>query len=519
VFTVVAIILSVWLGLLFLNTPVILIASFVISYFLIKKFPIKIERVPREVLLLAVIIAILCAHPLLLLHPFYPASNDAFHTIMVRVLQMNEKIPQTFEPYSGISFTYNFGFHLFVKLFADLFFFIPDYLVLWFFGVFFASVQAILIYFFAKELFVSEKAGLYSALLFVGTKMVYQEMFFGIWPRLLATNLFFLYFIFFLRKNKLCLLFPPALACVHAGIFFNVAVFSFLYILFNRAKLTPMLKTLPALVLALPSFVIVYSVSLMGLFAQSKFAEITLALLIKELVSVALWLGWVPLVVAGAGFFWMLYKRNYSKQKLFALAVLVVFVLLYFYLFLKQYPSSNVPMEFAGLGAVLFAGLTLSEIRFKSKEFEKWVKVLIIILCLLAFFASGYLTKFRFGSKISAEQAEFAFRFKEYDPALKEALFLTTGSSKIAEFANKIPFDVTRGFFLPAVKHIVWHDAAWQEVLRKKQLREKILQTKYVQCIYDSNVSYVVIDESYFPVKLKQSPVLEHGNIKLYKLG
>ena len=277
--------------------------------------------------------------------------------------------------------------------------------------------------------------------------MVYQEMFFGIWPRLLATTLFFFYFIFFLRKNKLCLLFLPALAIVHAGIFFNAAIFSLIYILFYREKFIPILKTLPALVLAVPSFMIVYSVSFSGLFAQSKLAEVTLTLLCKELISVALWLGWVPLAVVVIGFFWMLNKRNYSKQKLFALTIIIVFILLYFYLFLKKYPSSNVPMEFAGLCAVLFGGLTLSEIQFKTKEFEKWVKVLIVILCLLAFFSSGYLTKLRFGSKISAEQASFAFRFKEYDVALKETLFLTTGSSKIAEFSNKIPFDVTRGFF------------------------------------------------------------------------
>ena len=518
VFAAVSIILSLWLGLFFLNTPLILITSFLILYFLIKSIPAEIGTVPGEILLLVFIVALLCMHPLLLIHPFYPASNDAFHTIMVRVLQMNGKIPQTFKPYSGISFTYNFGFHLFAKLFTDIFSFIPDYLVLWLLGALFAAVQVILIYIFSKELFNSERVGLYSSFLFIGTKMIYQEMFFGIWPRLLAMDLFLLYFIFFLRKNKLCLLFLPALAAVHAGIFFNAAVFSFVYILFNRSKFIPMLRTLPALILALPSFIIVYSVSFVGLFAKSEFIIMQPTFLVKELMSVALWLGWVPLVVTALGFFWMLYKKKYSRKKLFALAVLFVFVIIYFYLFLKQYPSGNVPMEFAGLGAVLFAGLTLSEIHFTSANVKKWVKALIVVLCLLAFFSSGYLAKYRLGSKITPEQAQFAFNFRQYDPALSGVLFLTTGSSKIAEFSNKIPFDVTRGFFLPAVKHIVWHNKAWHMVLHRKELRKHILQTRCTKCIYDLNVKYVVIDEAYFPVELKQRPVLEYGSIKLYRL-
>jgi len=517
VFASVATILSQWLGLFFLNTPLIIALSTIFCIALVKKFPFAFE-LQRKTFLLMFAVAVLCAHPLLLIHPFYPASNDAFHTIMVRLLQMNQKIPQTFEPYAGISFTYTFGFHLFAKLLCDLLPFVPDYLVLWLLGLFFASMQPILIYLFAKELFKSEKAAFYSAILFVGTKMIYQNMFFGMWPRLFAMDLFLLYFIFFFKNNRLCMIFLPALAIVHSGMLFNAVLFSIIYLLFHRENFLPLLKTTIALPLALPSLAISYAPTFLNTFQWRKAEMLPIAELYSQIVSVALWLGWVPLAAVVIGLLWMLCKRKFSKQGVFPLALLSAFLLSYFLLVLIRYPSANVPMEFAGLAAIIFGGLFFADLRFKSKELEKYTKALLVVLCLIAFFSSGYLTKLRLGSKITPEQAKFAFEFKLYDPELKETLFLTPGASKIAEFSNKIPYDATVGFFLPFAEHIVKQDSAYHELVQRAQTQQKILESRCISCIYDLNLAYVVIDEKYFPAKLAKTPVLEHGSIKLYKL-
>jgi len=100
---------------------------------------------------------------------------------------------------------------------------------------------------------------------------------------------------------------------------------------------------------------------------------------------------------------------------------------------------------------------------------------------------------------------------------LKKTVFLGVSSAKIAEFSNKVPFDVTKGWFLPFDAAILSHNKAYFNELEKAKKKEEILESKCTECIYDLNVEYAVINTEKFP-ELPEKPVLEQGRFKLYKV-
>ncbi len=518
IFAAISVIVSYWLGFFFLNSLLIISLSLALTFVLIRKFKVPKIEVPKEIFIVSLITAFLCAHPLLLIHPFYMASNDSLHTITTRVLIINQKIPESYEPYAPYPFSYQIGFHLFAKLFVELFSFIPDYIVLWFFGVLLASIQPILIYIAIKELFNSQKTAFFIAALFVGTKFVFQNMLFGLFPRILASSLFFLFLYLLLKRNKLSYLLVPAVWMVHPGIAVNFTIFLGILVLFRKELFFPLLKALPFTFLAIPAFLSAVSTSAQNLvtmdIVKNSVVEFNLA---KMVVATLLWMGWVPLILFIFSIFYSIYKGAFDKNKFFALSGVFIFWLLFMLASMKGFDASNILMGGYTYCAIIFSALTLSEIKI-SKNMARYVFSLILIFSLIAFFSSGYLYKYRMGSKITPEEAAFAFKFYEFDREVKPTVFFLRGAAKVAELSNKAPFNAAKGYFLPLSPWTSKKSLGFYQVLENQELYEQILQTKCVQCIYDLNVEYVVIDENYFPVKLRESPVLEYGSIKLYKL-
>jgi len=520
VFTAVSILLSMWLGKFFLNTPFLFVASLLITICLAIKFPVKIEfRIPKTALFFASIAAFLCAYPFLFVTPFYMGSSDALHTTTLRVLKIAERIPETYEPFSRISFTYSFAYHLFVKLFSDIFYFLPEHAILWFFGVLFSFIQVILFYLFAEQFLNSKNAAFIGSAIFIGTKVLYQDMYFGLFPRILFSCVFFLFFILLSKKNSYAFLFLPLLIILHPGLLFVASIFLLLYFfIFNRFDfLNP--KLLLSTLLAMPAILITYVpyfVNFISGFTSNVITAVPQNIS-TLLLAVLLWMGWIPLILFVASIFLVAKKRKFAKIEIFCLLIVILQFALFLLFSIKNMKGANVLIWSYSLCSVLFSSSVLSRQKIVVKLMP-YALALIVTFSLISFFSSSYLAAKVAGSKISPEEAKFAFLFKEFDPSLKRVLFLTPGGGKIAELSNKIPFDGTRGFFLPRSSAILWHDDAYYEMLEKKKKFDEIVETQCVECIYDLNVDYVVINKSYFPKTLPEELVLKYGNIKLYEI-
>jgi len=106
------------------------------------------------------------------------------------------------------------------------------------------------------------------------------------------------------------------------------------------------------------------------------------------------------------------------------------------------------------------------------------------------------------GSKFSVEEGEFALAFKEFDPELKETLFLSSGSW-LAHISNKIQFNVNRGHaILFAPIQGVQNEAV--EIDREKQeLWELIVESRCVSCLKNISTTYIVINTDFFNATLE----------------
>jgi len=519
VFACVAVIVSYWTGFFFLSTPLILAVSLPATYLLWKKFPVKSEKTPIQVLMAVFIVAGLCAFPFLVIHPGYMASNDAFHAITLRAMDFSGRIPETYAPYSDISFTYQIGFELFAKTFTDAIFFVEDYQVMWFLGVLLVGIETILMYLVSKELLGSKQAGVWAALLFIGTKTVYINFYFGMFHRILASCLILGFFYFYKKKNKFCYLMVPALMMVHPGYFINLILLMFVYLVFNPKELKPVLKIIPAGLLAIPAFVQNYSAYIANMFFGKIASGVTRAESIQlpsYALAYALNLGWGPLVLFGSALSFSLWKKSFSKEKKFALTIFLFASVIFFISGIFNITLDNVYPWLYSFGAILFTAAWLGEINLEGKKLKQ-VQGIVVVAMLLGFFGSNYLMTRAIGSKISPEEAEFAFEFREFDSELKTVLFLGVSAPKVAELSNKIPFDVTRGWFLPFDSKILLHNEAYFLELEKAELKDSLIESKCIECVYDLNVDYVAVNTEEFP-ELPEAPVLERGEIKLYKL-
>jgi len=540
VFATISITVSYWLGTILLNTPSIAIFSLISSFFIFKKFDKTFSiKLPSEVPIAAILALVLVAYPVLIVHPFYLTGNDVLHTTTLRTLKINNKIPETYAPFADISFNYTCGFHLFAKLFADVLALIPDYLVLWALGLTFVFLQPILIYLLVLELFQSKKAALYSAILLIGTKDIYQNMFFGMFPREAAACFFFATAFLILKRSKLVYLFLPTIAMLHSG-FFILATIFFALMAFIKRK-TYMVKYAPAILLASPAFYQSYLVIFLGYATLQSTSVLASFNLFSRLISIMLWIGWVPFVILAIGFLHRILKKSFDINSLLGIIILLIGLALYFAMLLKNVPANNVPIWLCSFGAVIFGSLWLSSLRLPAKV-AKLLPFFILMLCITSFFASSYLQ-----SRVAItmhREASFAFKFRKLDPELKTVAFLMKsgkGIAKIAELSNKIPYNALQGFFLPIPKIFVEEsdyysklleqkggsevsgvllnlDKGYLELVERDFIVNKIIEGKCTQCISDLNVEYVVIDSAFAGFDLNAKPLLDTNGIKLYRI-
>ena len=517
-FAVIVILIAYWIGFVFLNPLVVLGLSLLLTLIVVKKASLPIEKIPIETILSALIVMVICAVPLLLIHPFYMGSNDALHTINHRTLEMAGSIPQTYDPYSSVSFSYQIGFALLSKTLSNPLFFLEDYQVIWLLGLVFVGIETILFYLVSKELLGSRQAGVWASILFIGTKTVYINFFFGMMPRILASCLILAFLYLHKKKNIARYLIFPALIMVHAGYFVNLILLLSVYLLFNPSELKPIIKVIPFGLLAIPAFVQNYSVYLKNMLFE-RIASVSSSVSLIQLPSFTLGyllnLGWTPLVLFVLAIGLSIKKHSFSREKKFALTVFLLGSIIYFVAFVFGITVENVYPWLYSFGAILFVAICLTELKL-SKRKQKIVQVVLVLFLLIGFCGSSYLRDRMLGSKISLEEARFAMEFKEFDSELKTVLFLGVGSAKVSELSNKIPFNVKEGWFLPLDYRLMTLDNAYFEEMSKGKLKRELFESKCVECVSSFEVNYVVVNVQEFP-KLNSIPVLVVGNIFVYK--
>jgi hypothetical protein len=505
---------SLWIGSWNLLPIPILIVSAFAAFFAVKKWGKEIENIPlpKSVLALCLLTLALVAYPLLVIHPFFPASSDVLHVTNIRVL--GDKIPGTYAPYSDQKLTYQIGFALFSSAVSKLFFFVPDYQIIWCLGLIFSVILVALVYWMALLLSKSHKAALVSAALLLGTKVIFQNFYYGVFPLLASFALFICAWYFFEKKSPLVFLLLPAAIVFHPATGPILAVF-LAFKTIQKRSFTFGLGLLLSIGFSVPAIVLTYFPIFAN--ASGQLTPFSVGGLFSALIAVPLWLGLVPLTLFLLSAF---FSSNKKSSDLFIFSI----VWLLFYLFFSAIglPHSDKFFFLFSLFAVIFAGTF-----FAAPIWEKFEKrhsdwkpfptalLLIVLLCLASFFVSSDLIHARSGSKATVQDEAFALAFKEFDPSLEKTLFLTSGGGWIAAISNKIPFDPFVDHFLPdSVLQVV---AGFDESLNRQEIQKQI-EAGCISCIDQAGVKYVVFNSGQFNFDLGRAPVFEYGPFKVYGL-
>lgn len=462
--------------------------------------------IPKKIILLAILVFIICAYPVVLITPYFPASADAAATIATRVINSGA-FDWTYRPYSDIGFTYQIGFPLFALFFINLIP-IPDYLIVWLLGCIFASLQLIGIYLFAREFFKSEKVAEWCAVLFVGTKLIYENTYVGEYAWLMASALMLFFLYALLKESNWAYPLFPAIFVVHPAVAFNTLIFLFIYALFFKLSLKRIFYFSLSLILAVPFAWLTY----LTILQSSSNISLNIGELIPLILIIPAWIGLIPAAFAFFLFLHHLLKRaEFSKHQKFLMALFCFSLLAFFGSFIIGSILHGRIIELMAFAAVFLGGSLI-----ERKTNISLSKILVVGFCIFIILNSGILNHYRGGSKITMEEAEFAVIFREFDPGPARTLFLTGSSGKMAEFSNKIAYDINSAYQISTLNYSHLRDEAWGEVEKKHRIKGQIIETGCTNRIYGLGVDYVVINKDFFPCEMKEMPILNWGRFELY---
>ncbi len=534
IFISVSILLSLWLGYFWRNSVFIFIVSAISSYLIYKKFHFNLEIKPR-IFALALAMFALCIYSVFLITPYYSASIDSGQITITRLLA--EKIPLTYAPYSDVAFSYYVAYHSLVKMFSDLIPIIPDYLWYALLGAAIAAIELLAIYLFTREFFRNEHAGEIAAILFISTRIVFQNFFWGMHPMILGMAFALLAATMYLKRNKLAYLFFPIAIAAHLASALIAVIFILALLLREGLKEAgrKLTQFVFSALLAIPSLAMPIMVYITNSFALPKTSSAaTPQLLIEALRFVPLWIG----IVASAAFIIALILIFHNRKKfldanakfllkLFSFTILLYAVSALGFMFKDRHPNLIILITIV---VVLFAVGAISKLKFAQ---GRYFKIALLIICLASFFSSSLIMELQKGEeKISYSGYQFARAFYEFDPSLQKTLFLTKDSLAQAMYSNKIPFDVyayfPRDTFGAFNTDQVLQNKAWRIMMINKTKQDYIIENKCIECIRElvreQNIKYVVITKDFYAsasglyegVGIMGELVLRHGNFVVY---
>lgn len=472
----------------------------------------------KFVLLIIIIGVGLCAIPLIA--KGYLGSADSMHTIMTRII-IADGVKDTYEPYSTVSFTYPSYF--FYGWLAPTIKSLPfrDFFSLALLGLVFVAMEFLAFYVLSHNLFKSKRIALFATILLATSKVIYQDFYFGLFPRLFVTALFFILFASYLTdlKRKWLVIWLMAIMMIlcHPTYALLCLAFFCFYACFNYN-----VKELPnfTILFLLTSIVFISCVvSGNGVLMHSRFTDSwSLVLNSKWFIAAGLGLGGTLLLCFFLAVFKMPKFSPFLISGMFCLGLLSFF----------NHPSINIFLIFATISAIWFVchAFTSTIKRFTSLQ----MAIILLAGLIFSFVLGSYLPAIANGTKITPSGGKFALMFYNYDSSLKSTLFLVgeKGGGKMAELANKIPLDVSTGWFVPTGS-LVKDDS---DVRARYWEQQEILHGQGIYCIippcsqvkqknwldenfYDGRFAYIVIDKTQFELP-NRTPLLNYENYYLY---
>ncbi len=526
------IIVSYWLGYIFLSTPLNIAIAAIAAFLLLRRFPIRMP-LPKPALAIALVVFAMAAYSLFFITPFYPASTDPAYLITIRALDgagfdlgcvfgtsTGCTIPDTYAPYASLKFRYQLGHSLLARMFVDLLPVVPDYLVQWLLGAALAALEVLVLYALLAGLF-GNRAALFSTVLFAASRPLFLDMYWGAHAMILGMVFALLFLHLFREKNPIAALAAPLPFMAHPGAAINGLLLFGAYLALNRNEIARALRILPALLLALPAFLTTYAVlagntlfpdAVMAAQATPAAKPPLVELIAGSAYYLPLWLGVLPAALLAASLIVFALKRNAveipeAKQNLgqkqnfeqkqnfnsnsnfrnfnFMLLLLAASVAAYFAFAAFQIPLTAKLVSLVAVSAVAISGAALSGMRIsigKTQISLSSAPVLALIFALgIAFFLnSSMLNELRSGNQITPEEARFAHALYQYDPSLQTTFFLSPGRLKMAELSNKIPFNPAGELFVPQSAYQAVHDSGWQELWERDAKWKEICGCGYI---------------------------------------
>jgi hypothetical protein len=512
IFFALTIIISNIVGFIWLNSLAIFIVSFIGSILLTKFIPKT--KIDEKILLLSLLLIVLLAYPLLTITPFFPAGADAVSTTMLRVL--DGRIPLDHAQYGNLNLSYQLGFSLIANVFSEVFGGI-DYLWPWTIAIFCGILQLIFVYLFSTEFFKNKQAGIISAILFFGGKLVYENVFNGEYAWVMGTAFMFLFLYLFLKKNKLQYIIFPTIFVIHPAVGFNLLVFMGIYLIFFKIKLNEILKLLTSLILVLPLIVMSYFPLIYNILFSKNISNGVNTNIMRIVSNILPWIGTAISIAFILTIIFILIKKEKLDQKEKFLIILFIISLTIFIFFnIISFMLAGRVIELLFIGALLFTTSIINKIKLNNKKLFT-IGIVFILISLFFFASSSRLSHYRDGSKINFDSREFSQAFLEFDQKQERVLFLLPDKSKVAEFSNKIPYDINTGHMILQREFSYYPGNALDEFKTKSSIWRQIYFEKTIDLIDSLKVKYIAINKDYFDKQLKYEIVFEKENFIIYQ--
>jgi hypothetical protein len=514
-FCAITLLFSALTGAFFLSSPLSVLVGLLGTWFLCTRFPVSIE-IPAIVWVLTVLLLALLLYPILL-RGGVDGSADAVSAIATRL--MDSKIPATYAPYSDIAYNYQIGFPLLARAVNDFLFFIPDHQIVWMLGALFSALLIPLVYWFCRAFNGSADTALVAAVLVFGTKLVFQDFYYGEYAWALATVLYLCALILWKKRNPLFLLLIPAILTVHPAIALNFLFFAAVLLVFGWLPLEFLVPAVLSGMLALPAFFYTYLPLLKNIAGGAGRDPFSLSSALNNVALVPPWIGTGLSIAFGIAFVLVVWRKRTTPRLPVWPLFIAAFALVLFGLFsgLGNVLPGRI-IELVMLGVLVWTAFAWGTSDLFSR-YRTPLLVGLLVLGLVSFQTASILVHLRTGSKITPNQVEFANEFREIDPTPQETIFLSTGAGKMAVLADKIPFDANTNFMISTAEFLVVKDAAWDEFKRRHAVQQEIRNSACVQCVLDlPDLKYAVIDPDYAPITLDRPVLLERNGLRLYQL-
>lgn len=169
---------------------------------------------------------------------------------------------------------------------------------------------------------------------------------------------------------------------------------------------------------------------------------------------------------------------------------------------------------FLGAGLALFSAHFFSRVKIGFSE--KKISAVIFVAIISVLFFSNNIADLTSGSKISLEEANYSTWLADnYPVSGKKVLFLSDGHSKMAQYANTIPFDAVAAHFLTSVTYTVFSNSETMRIQNEAIAYREMFVARCAACAEQAEADFIVVNTRVFP-QLSLPVLSEHNGFILY---